>query len=112
MGIAPLWGTVGLTAAASIGGWVELILLRRTLSRRIGETGLPPSLSLRLWSAAIAAAGVAWAIKLSIPPVHPIAGAALVLTPFGVTFLGLALLLGVPEAHGVFARVRRASHRR
>ncbi|MDQ1309728.1 MAG: putative peptidoglycan lipid flippase [Pseudomonadota bacterium] len=112
LGIAPLWGTVGLTAAASIGGWVELILLRRTLSRRIGETGLPTSLSLRLWSAAIAAAGVAWAIKLSIPPVHPIAGAALVLTPFGVTFLGLALLLGVPEAHGVFARVRRASHRR
>ena len=37
MGIAPVWGTVGLTTAASIGGWVELLLLRRSLNRRIGS---------------------------------------------------------------------------
>ena len=41
MGIEPVWGTVGLTTAASIAGWVELLLLRRSLNRRIGQTGLP-----------------------------------------------------------------------
>ncbi|HKY21716.1 MAG TPA: murein biosynthesis integral membrane protein MurJ [Vicinamibacterales bacterium] len=107
MGIAPLWGTVGLTTAASIAGWVELIFLRRTLNRRIGRTGLPTSLSLRLWGAALAAAGVAWGVKLAIPPVHPIVGAALILTPFGLTFFGLAVVLGVPEARGVLARLTR-----
>ena len=67
LGIEPLWGTVGLTAAASIGGWVELLLLRRTLNQRIGYTGLPVVVSVRLWGAAFAAAAVAWAIKLTCP---------------------------------------------
>ena len=57
LGINPLWGTAGLTAAASVGGWVELVLLRRTLNDRIGHTGLPAALSVRLWSAALIAAG-------------------------------------------------------
>ena len=72
LGIAPVWGTVGLTTAASIGGWVELLLLRRSLNRRIGHTGLPLALGVRLWSAAFAAAAVAWAIKLTLPDAHPI----------------------------------------
>ena len=84
-----------------------MILLRRTLNQRIGRTGLPLSLSGRLWGAAFAAAGVAWAVKLSIPAVHPIAGAALILAPFGITFFGLALVLEVPEARAMLARVRR-----
>jgi putative peptidoglycan lipid II flippase len=106
LGIEPLWGTVGLTLAASIAGWVELVLLRRTLNRRIGETGLPISLGVQLWSAAMAAAAVAWAIKLSIGSAHPIVQAALVLGPFGASFIALTLLLGVPEARSVLARVR------
>lgn len=107
LGIAPLWGTVGLTLAASLAGWVELMLLRRTLNARIGPTGLPLSLSMRLWGAAVAAAAVAWAVKLSIPAVHPIVGAALILAPYGCTFFGLTLMSGVPEARSVLARVRR-----
>ncbi len=104
-GIPSLWGTVGLTTAASIAGWVEFVLLRRTLNRRIGETGLPLSLSVRLWGAAFAAAALGWAIKLSAAEVHPLAAAAFVLVPFGITFFGLTLLLGVAEARSVFARV-------
>jgi putative peptidoglycan lipid II flippase len=107
LGIDRLWGTVGLTTAASVAGWFELILLRRTLNRRIGETGLTISLSARLWGSAGVAAAVAWAIKLSMANVHPIAEAALVLVPFGVTFFGLSLLLGVTEAQSLFGRLRR-----
>ncbi len=107
LGIERLWGTVGLTTAASVAGWLELILLRRTLNRRIGETGLPLSLSTRLWGAAALAAAVAWTVKLTVTAAHPIAEAALVLVPFGLTFFGLTLLLGVGEAQELYARLRR-----
>ena len=73
LGIDPVGAPSGLTTAASIGGWVELMLLRRSLNQRIGQTGLPLSLSVRLWSAAFVAAGVAWAVKLTLPRLHPIA---------------------------------------
>ena len=106
MGIAPVWGTVGLTTAASIGGWVELLLLRRSLNQRIGSTGLPLALGLRLWSAAFAAAAVAWGIKLMLPAAHPILRAGLILVPFGAVYLGLTLALGVTEARRVFARLK------
>ena len=111
MGIEPVWGTVGLTIAASIAGWVELLLLRRSLNRRIGQTGLPLSFGVRLWSAAFAAAAVGWAIKLTVPAAHPILRAALILAPFGAVYLGLTIAFGVPEARRMLARVRGNSNR-
>jgi putative peptidoglycan lipid II flippase len=107
IGIAPVWGTAGLTIAASIGGWVELLLLRRSLNQRIGHTGLPLSLGVRLWSAAFVAAAAAWAIKLALPDAHPILRAGVILAPFGAVYLGLTLALGVTEARRVLSRVRR-----
>jgi putative peptidoglycan lipid II flippase len=107
LGIDRLWGAVGLTAAASVAGWIELILLRRTLTERIGHTGLPLSLSARLWSAAFMAAAVAWGIKVTLPPMHPIAAAALILGPFGIVFFGLTAVLGVDDARRLLARARR-----
>ena len=38
--IAPHWGAAGLTASAGVAGWIEFVLLRASLNRRIGETGL------------------------------------------------------------------------
>ena len=102
-----MWGTIGLTTAASIGGWVELLLLRRSLNRRIGKTGLPLALGVRLWSAAFIAAALGWAIKLTLPDAHPILRAALILLPFGVVYLGLTLAFGVGEARRLLARLRR-----
>ena len=40
LGIDPVWGTVGFTTAASIGGWVELLLLRRSLQSAHRADGL------------------------------------------------------------------------
>ena len=107
LGIDAVWGTVGLTTAASVGGWVELVLLRRSLHSRIGHTGLPVSLNVRLWSAAFAAAAIAWSVKLALPSAHPILRAALILVPFGAAYLGLTMALGVAEARRVMSRVRR-----
>src|SRR5207244_8896537 len=39
--IPAVWGAAGLTASAGIAGWVEMRMLRRSLNRRIGRTGLP-----------------------------------------------------------------------
>ena len=107
IGIAPVWGTAGLTVAASIAGWVELWLLRRSLNQRIGETGLPFDLGMRLWGAASIAAAAAWSIKLALPEAHPIVRAALILLPFGIVYFVLTIVFRVPEARRVLARVRR-----
>jgi putative peptidoglycan lipid II flippase len=103
LGIPSLWGTVGLTTSASLAAWIELMLLRRTLNQRVGETGLPLSFSIRLWSAAAIAAGIAWMVKLGVPAAHPIGIAALVLIPYGLVFVGLTTLLGVSEARAAIS---------
>jgi putative peptidoglycan lipid II flippase len=105
LGIGASWGAAGLTASAGIAGWVEFLLLRRTLNARIGRTGLPPSLVWRLWLSALVAAATAFAIKIALPPAHPIVVAAAVLAPYGVIYLGLTLITGVPEARDALSRV-------
>ena len=76
LGVDPRWGAAGLTASAGIAGWVEFVLLRRALNRRLGPTGLPVPVVVRLWSAAAAAAGAAWALRAALPNAHPVATAA------------------------------------
>jgi putative peptidoglycan lipid II flippase len=107
LGLEPLWGAAGLTASAGMAGWVEMLLLRRTLNVRIGRTGLPADYVIKLWAAAWAGAAAAWAVKLSTSLVNPIVIAALVLTPYGVVFFGATLALRVPEASDVIRRVAR-----
>jgi putative peptidoglycan lipid II flippase len=72
-----------------------MLLLRHTMNARIGRTGLPVSYVAKLWTAAIAGAAAAWAMKLWIPPMPPIAAAVLILGPYGLIFLAFTLLLRV-----------------
>jgi putative peptidoglycan lipid II flippase len=110
-GLPASWGAAGLTIAASVAAWVELLLLRRRLNARIGVTGIAPAYLAKLWTAAAAAAGVAWGAKLAGPVWHPAAAAALILGVFGVTFLVLCLVFRLPEATsalaGAFKRLQR-----
>ena len=105
LGVAPLWGTAGLTASAGVSGWLEFLLLRHTLNKRLGPTGLPASLTARLWTSALVAAAVAGAIKVLLPIVQPIIVATLVLIPYGFVFLGMTTALGVAEARTVVRRL-------
>jgi putative peptidoglycan lipid II flippase len=107
LGIAPIWGTAGLTASAGLSGWVEMLMLRRTMNARIGETGLPASYVAKLWSSALAGAAVGWGLKLTLPPMHPIVAAVVILGPYGVVYFGAAAALRIPEATDAFARLRR-----
>jgi putative peptidoglycan lipid II flippase len=105
LGIAPRWGTAGLTASAGMAGWAEMLLLRATLNARIGRTGLPVRYVASLWGAAATGAAAAWAAKLALPPMHPLLTAACVLGPYGVVFFAVALALRVPEATGLFRKM-------
>jgi putative peptidoglycan lipid II flippase len=107
LGIDPVWGAAGLTVSTSIAGWVEMLMLRRTLNSRIGETGLQANYVLKLWSAAILGAAAAWLVKLSLPAMHPVPAGILILGPYGLVFLGASLLMRIPEAATGFSRFLR-----
>lgn len=107
LGVPPLWGAAGLTASAGMAGWAEMLLLRRWLNGRLGWTGIAVTYSAKLWMAALAGAALGWAIKVVLPPVHPILAAAAILIPYGLVFFGAASLLGVSEAAAVRRRVLR-----
>jgi len=106
LGIDGIWGTAGLTASAGVAGWVEMLLLRRTLNARIGNTGLPASYTAKLWASAIAGAAVAWGLKLALPALHPIVAAVLILGPYGLVYFGVAIALGVSEVQSIVRRFR------
>jgi putative peptidoglycan lipid II flippase len=112
LGIDPRWGVAGLTASAGIAGWVEFALLRRTLNRRIGLTGLPAAFTAKLWLSAAIAAMAAWAIKLAMGPRHAILLAAVVLAPYGLLYFGAAALLRVREGAEVFRLLPFSRRRR
>jgi putative peptidoglycan lipid II flippase len=107
LGLDARWGVAGLAFASSLAGWVEFTLLRRTLSRRIGRTGLPFAVVAKLWTAAIAGAVAAWLVKLVLGPQHPIVVAALVLLPYGLICVGTTYGWRVPEAQIFVERVIR-----
>jgi putative peptidoglycan lipid II flippase len=107
LGIGSQWGVAGLACASGLCGWIEFILLRRSLRKRIGKTGLPVSFSIRLWGAASVGAVLGWAGKLALSALHPIPLAAVVLGIYGIVYFGLAHLSGVAEARALVARVGR-----
>ncbi|MBC8032392.1 MAG: murein biosynthesis integral membrane protein MurJ [Pyrinomonadaceae bacterium] len=106
-GIEPKWGVVGLTLSASIAAWIEFLLLRRTLNRRIGRTGLSGSYLTTLWLAALVSAGIGWALKLSLGSLHPIPLAAVVLGCYGVTYFGLTFMANIAESRLVVGKAFR-----
>jgi len=106
-------GTVGLTASAGVAAWLEFLLLRRAVQRRIGGAALPAGYLVRLWSAAVVSAGVALGLDAALGrdiaaslPIPHLAEAALVAAAFGATYLGATLALGVPEAAAALERLR------
>jgi putative peptidoglycan lipid II flippase len=105
LGIPKQWGAVGLTASAGVAGWVEFLLLRRTLNQRIGATGVPVSTVAKLWISASLGAAAAWAVKLGIPAgalaTHHAWRNVLVAVPilgaYGLVYFAATYLMGVEE---------------
>ena len=105
LGVSRIWGGAGLTASAGFAGWIEFALLRRSMNRRIGHTGLGAAMMTKLWVSALAGAGAAWAVKLAI--VHwtnPLLRGALIIPAFAVTYFAVAAALGVADARRLMRR--------
>ncbi len=107
LGVDPAWGAAGLTASAGVAGWIEMLMLRRTLNARIGRTGLPASYVGKLWTAAVAGAAVAWAVKWTAPAAHPVVSAIFILGPYGAVYFAATFALRIPEASTAARRVLR-----
>jgi putative peptidoglycan lipid II flippase len=107
LGMAQRWGVAGLTVSAGIASWVELILLRRSLNRRIGPSGLAAGYLARICTAALAAAGIGWLLHTWFQPHPPVLTAIVVLLPYGLVYFAIAHLLGLSEARTVLRYFRK-----
>jgi putative peptidoglycan lipid II flippase len=106
LGLDSRWGAVGLTISSSLAAWTEFMLLRRVLGRRIGRTGLPRALLLRLWGGAAAATIAGSVVKLALESQHPLVVALFSLGMYGIAYFAITAELGVPEARRMLGRGR------
>jgi len=113
-GGAAALGVVGITAASAFASWIEFILLRRGINRRIGR-GAPLAGHLaRLFIAALAAGAIAVIVDQTFArelanrmPLSRIVELLIVGGIFGVTYFTVAFLLGVEEVRATLKRFRR-----
>jgi putative peptidoglycan lipid II flippase len=106
-GWPPEWGAAGLTASAGVAGWLEFVLLKRALDRRIGRFSVGGKNVAKAWGAALAGGGAAYALHRSIALAQPLVAGALILGTYGLLYLMVAHALGLPEAGQVVRRVLR-----
>lgn len=107
LGIDAHWGAAGLTASAGMAGWIEFLLLRSRMNRRIGVTGLPGRYVASLWAAALVGAAAGWGMRVLVAHQTPFVTRVLVLATYGAIYLLATIALGLPEAARVVARLRR-----
>jgi putative peptidoglycan lipid II flippase len=105
LGVDRRWGTTALVAASSIVAWIEFVVLRRKLNRRVGRTGLSGKLAFTLLFAALASGSAAYGIKTAIVGMHRWIVAGLVLGAFGVLYFMLTLLFGASKSVGLPRRL-------
>jgi len=106
LGIDAHWGAAGLTASAGIAGWIEFVLLRSRMNRRIGDTGIPARLVATLWAAAAVGVAAGWEMRALSAHQPPFISRVLVLATYGIVYLVTTAALRVPEAARLTARLR------
>ncbi len=120
-------GAVGITATTGLAAWLEFLLLRRALARRIGRTGIPARRLAWFWGSALTAGGLAllgkmwltarvgpapalarfWGTQvLPAPAMSPLLVAAVLVPVFGGVYLGLTALGGASQLRTVLSRLR------
>jgi len=99
------WGAFGLTASAGFAAWIEFLLLRRWLARRIGQVPIPVRLGLGALGAAAVAGGLGYAAGqlATAAGAHTWLSALAAIGVFGAAYLGIMIVARVPEA-GAFTR--------
>jgi putative peptidoglycan lipid II flippase len=97
-------GAAGLAAGAGVAAWLEWLMLRRALGRRIGDASAAGVL-LKLIVAALVAGAIARGVLFVLPPLPNLIAIVAALGPFGVCYFALAHLFGVGEVTTAVTRV-------
>jgi putative peptidoglycan lipid II flippase len=106
--VDPRLGLAGLPASAGVAGWIEFLLLRGSLRKRIGSFSVPIEVLLQLWSSAASAAALSYPVKSWLTG-RPLAAGMTVLPFYGLLYLGATLLWQIPEAQALFSRLQERS---
>lgn len=112
LGLPARTGAAGLTISAGMAGWIEFVLLRRALIRRLGQFALPAVELLKLWGAAALAAALATVVRIGTPTLPPIVEAVIVVPVYGISYLMITSWLDIPEAAVLGGRVLTRWRRR
>jgi putative peptidoglycan lipid II flippase len=98
---------IGISTASACAAWIEFLLLRRGIRKRVGAGEPKTGYFMKLWIAALAggAAGVVAGRFLDLGS-HLIE-ALLVCTIFGVVYFGVAFAMGVQEVRATLGRFIR-----
>ncbi len=107
LGLDAKLGAAGITVASGIAGWIEFVLLRRSLNKRIGRTGLPMSYAAKLWAGALLGAALGWGLKFLVGGWHPIPLAIVVLGAYGTCYFAVGYVFGLPAARAIIGRILR-----
>ena len=105
LGINPRWGAAGLTVSYGIAAWLEFLLLRRGMSRKIGAIESPVKYFGRLWAAAVISVAIAWGLRILLHPHRPLLAAVEIVLPYGLAYLLLTVALGIDEARALQRRL-------
>jgi len=113
LGYSEAWGAFGLTASAGFAAWIEFLLLRRWLDRRIGRVAIPGKLGLGALAAALVAGACAFAADRVVHSVvhHTWAASLAAIVVFGAIYLAIMTLANVPEADDLVGRFTRRFRR-
>jgi putative peptidoglycan lipid II flippase len=102
-------GPLGLAVGASVGAWVEWLLLKRALRATVGRVGAGAAALARMFAAAVIAAAGAYGTGRWLATLHPLLEAAAVAAVFAGLYLTVAAALGLAQARELArALVRRA----
>lgn len=112
-------GAVGLSLGAGAASWIEFLLLRRTMWRRVGKPESSARFYTTVWIASLVSGIAAWATGAWItsyffPVTAPgrsiehLLGAGLVCLVFGVIYISMALVLRIEESRSLLRRLKRS----
>jgi putative peptidoglycan lipid II flippase len=105
-GWPPVIAAAGLTAAAGIVAWIEMLLLSSALARRIGPVPRDWAAETRIVLSALLAAAGAFSVHRTLPLEGPILDGAVTVATFGAVYFGAGALLGVEQARAILRRAK------
>ncbi len=104
-GLDASYGTIGLTTGFGISSWVEWLMLKRSLEKRVGSIGLPIAHAARSWTAALVPAVSIFALLFRNPDwTDSFLGAGALLAVYGASYLVLAVALRIEEVSELVRR--------